>query len=560
MTRKYLRIALRGVVTTGSVVVLAACGSSNRGTSGSATSASHVTGGPITIDAAVAPTSADQGKDFTPQGNELYSVVNTPLLVFKRGVQGVGGAKILPGLARDLPTVSDGGKTLTFHLRSGLRYSDGRPVRASDEQRALERDIKLRWGLASFIRAFVVGGEAYARGNAKSLSGVQTNDATGTITVHLVMPFGPMVDLFALPGSAPVPGGTPMANQAHGTLGDGPYKWGPISPGHIYTLIKNPSFNGVPTVPEGHANKIVFSVNGDVLQDAEAVLNNRADVFDPTDQLPSSILQRVKSQAASRYKQVPTNSTYYFFFAVNRAPFNNVWARKAVLAALNLRALSKLDSGFLTEDCHLIPSGMPGRSGPSTCISLTGHSPTGVPNMTLAKTDMAKCHCSGARVEVWGPAHGTASHSNYVGYYTRVLDSLGFKAKEQLINAGVYFGTVGNSHAHPQTGFSYWVQDFPNPWDFMQLFSGSAVPALNYGYVNDPHYDSTVNKLDSQPLARLDSLARQWSALDDYAVGKAYYAAFGHEEFPKFYSNRLNFGAGVVSVAYETDLTSLALK
>jgi len=101
------------------------------------------------------------------------------------------------------------------------------------------------------------------------------------------------------------------------------------------------------------------------------------------------------------------------------------------------------------------------------------------------------------------------------------------------------------------------VQDFPNPWDFMQLFAGNAGSSLNYGYVNDAHYNSTLNTLyQSDPK----TVASQWSALDNYAVNKAYYAAYGHEEFPKFYSDRLNFNAGVMSVEYQTDMTSLQLK
>ena len=91
----------------------------------------------------------------------------------------------------------------------------------------------------------------------------------------------------------------------------------------------------------------------------------------------------------------------------------------------------------------------------------------------------------------------------------------------------------------------------------MQLFAGNAGSSLNYGYVNDTHYNTTLNTLfQSEP----ETVASQWSALDQYAVGQAYYAAYGHEEFPKFYSNRLNFNAGVMSVEYQTDLTSLELK
>src|SRR5262249_6294911 len=132
-----------------------------------------------------------------------------------------------------------------------------------------------------------------------------------------------------------------------------------------------------------------------------------------------------------------------------------------------------------------------------------------------------------------------------------------FKATEKVVNSGVYFTTIGAPTLKPQTGFGDWVQDFPNPWDFMQLFAGNAGSSLNYGYVNDSHYNSTLSDLQKHPP---DSVASQWQALDQYAVNKGYFAAYGHEEFPKFYSSRMNFQTGVMSVEYQTDMTSLALK
>jgi peptide/nickel transport system substrate-binding protein len=547
------RPALGAFAALAGALAVAACGSSSSSTS---SSTAGKNGGTITVDAGTPPLSADQGLDFTTQGTELYSVVNTPLLTFKRGAQGAAGEQILPALAKSLPTVTDGGKTMTFQLRPGLKYSNGQPIKASDFPYAWERDIKIPWQAASFLSAYIVGGTAYANGKAKTISGVTTNDATGTITIHLVSPFAPMEDIMALAGTAPVPQSTPMKNlAATGTIGDGPYKWGPITPGHTYTLIKNTAFNGVPTVPPGHADKIVYNVNTNVLADAQAVLRNQADVFDPGDTLPPSILPQVQSQATGRYQPIPTNSTFYFFFAVNKPPFNNINARKAVLAALDLRALSRLDSGFLTEDCHLIPDGIPGHSTPSNCSSLTGHAADAAPNMALAKSYMTKCGCAGAPVTVWG--EDRSPRRQYVDYYTSVLNALGFKATEKIISSGVYFTTIGAPTTHPQTGFGDWVQDFPNPWDFMQLFAGNAGSSLNYGYVNDPHYNSTLNTLLTKTP---ESVASQWAALDDYAVKNAYYAAYGHEEFPKFYSDRLVFGTGVMSVEYQTDMTSLQLK
>jgi peptide/nickel transport system substrate-binding protein len=546
------------LLTVIAAIVLAACGSSGSSSSKSAGSSSSAPtsggkqGGTITIASGTPPLSADQALDFTTQGQELYSVVNTPLLTFVRGVQGTAGSKIIPALAKSLPTVSNGGKTYTFMLRPGLHYSNGTPIKASDVPYALERDIKIPWQAASFISAYVKGGDAFAKGKAKTISGVTADDKTGKITVTVVAPFAPIVDIFALPGTAPVPKSTPMKNLAStGTIGDGPYMWGPISPNHSYTLVRNSKFD-VPGLPKGHADKFVYNVNPNVLANAQAVLNNTADVFDPGDSLPPSIVQQIKTNATGRYQAIPLNSSWYFWFNVQKKPFNNLYARQAVLAAMDDRAFSRLDSGFMTPDCHLIPFGIVGHSSPSSCPF---HNPAGPPNMTLAKQLMAKSGMKGQAVTVYGEER--SPRKQYLDYYTSVLNSLGFKATEKVVNSGVYFTTIGAPTLHPQTGFGDWNQDFPNPWDFMQLFAGNAGSSLNYGYVNDPHYNSTLNKLDQQPA---EKVASQWAALDQYAVQHAYYASYGHEAKPKFYSSRLNYNSGVLSVEYQTDLTSLQLK
>jgi peptide/nickel transport system substrate-binding protein len=556
--RKYRR-PLGAAVAVVMGLAVAACGGSSSSSSASgsssksgAASSGGKTGGTITIDSGTPPQSADQGLDFTTQGNELYSVINVPLLAFKRGVTGTAGAQIVPALATSLPTTSNGGKTYTFHLRPGLHYSNGTPVKVSGVITALERDMKIPSQAASFVSANIAGGEDYAKGKAKTISGVKADDATGTLTVNLVAPFSPIVDIFALPLTAPVPPNTAMKNLAStGTVGAGPYMWGPISVGHTYTLVRNPKFD-VPGFPKGYADKIVYNVNSNVLANAQAVLNNQADVFDPGDTLPSSILQQIKSQASDRFQAVPLNSSWWFFLAPGQKPFNNLYARQAVLAAMDSRALSRLDSGFMSPDCHLLPFGILGHSTPSACPF---HDPTGPPNMTLAKQLMTKSGMSGQPVTVYGEER--SPRRQYLDYFTSVLNSLGFKATEKVVNSGVYFTTIGAPGTKPQAGFADWNQDFPEPWDFMNLFTTSAGSSLNYGLVSDKHFDAEVAKLSQRPTA---SVASKWQALDQYGVQHAYYAVYGHEAKPKLYSNKLNFNAGVMSVEYLTDVTSLRLK
>jgi peptide/nickel transport system substrate-binding protein len=544
---------LAGSLLTVAVVVAAsACGAGGASQSSSGGSTGAANGGTITIDAGTPPLSADPALDFTTQGNELYSVVDTPLLTFKRGVAGAAGSQIIPGLAKALPVVSNGGKTYTFTLRSGLKYSNGQAIKASDETYALERDLKVPWQAASFVSGYIVGATAYANGKAKTISGVTTDDAKGTITVNLTQPFTEIEDIFALPGTAPVPQSTPMSNQASkGTIGDGPYKWSSISPNHSYTLVKNTQFN-IPGMTTGHADKIVYQVNANVQSNAEAVLDNQADVFDPGDTIPPALLSQVKSQAADRFKAVPANSSFYFWFNVNEKPFNNIDAREAVQAAMDDRALSRLDSGFIQEDCHLIPPGISGVNNASSCPS---HGADAAPNLTAAKALMEKSGMIGQPVTVYGEER--SPRKQWLDYYTQVLNQLGFKATEKVVNSSVYFTTIGAPTLKPQTGWGDWSQDFPDSWDFMELFGGSAGSSLNYGYVNDPHFNSELNSLTQEPVSQAKS---QWNALDNYAVSKGYYAVYGHEEYPQFYSDKLVFSPNDFSVEYLTDLTSLELK
>ena len=54
---------------------------------------------------------------------------------------GRGNARLYPEVAKAFPKVSDGGKTYTFTLRSGYRFSDGSPVTAESYARAIERAL-----------------------------------------------------------------------------------------------------------------------------------------------------------------------------------------------------------------------------------------------------------------------------------------------------------------------------------------------------------------------------------------------------------------------------------
>ena len=159
--RKYKR-PLWAAVAVAMAFAVAACGSSGSsssasgGSSGTTSSSSSggsssggKTGGTATVVEGTFPQSLDPSIDFTTQGGEVHWLTHLGPYSFAHAT-GTAGTQIIPSMAEALPTSSDGGKTYTFTLRKGLKYSDGTPVKASDLTFAIERDLKLGWSAASF--------------------------------------------------------------------------------------------------------------------------------------------------------------------------------------------------------------------------------------------------------------------------------------------------------------------------------------------------------------------------------------------------------------------------
>ncbi len=525
---------------------LAACGSSS------------TSGGTAIVLMGTPPDSLDPGLGATTQSYEATWITYTGLVTYAHA-EGEAGAKLIPGLAQTLPTVTNGGKTYTFTLRKGLVYSNGTPVKASDFTHAIERAIKLGWTDKSFLTENIVGGEAFDAGKASSIAGIHTDDGTGAITIQLVAPYGPFLNVLAFPAAGLVPSTTPTRSLSNEPPpGVGPYEIEKIVPNRSFEMVRNPNWSkdAIPGIPAGHVNVDVKIVSNNQTE-AEQVLDNSADVFDYNDTIPPTLLSQVESQAKARFAKEPTVSGEYFFLNVKEAPFDNPLAREAVNYALNRQALERLDSGMLDPACFFLPEGMPGHPSGSCPYG----EPSAQPNIAKAKELVRQAGLEGTPVTVWGGSR--APHKEFVDYYTSLLNEIGFKATEKIVADAQYYETVGNLSTKAQTGWLSYSQDFPNPIDFYQLLDAKSIlPQENHNLsqVDDPHIQSELAALGPVPSSQLGSVLGRWQALDEYTAKKAYLAVFGYDEVPKFLSNRVNFKAAIFHPVYGNDWSSLELK
>ncbi len=133
------------------------------------------------------PDSIDFALDTATYTAPLLRMTGDGLTAFNQ-VSGLAGAQLVPDLATSLPAPTHGGRTYTFRLRSGIRYSNGRPVQATDFRSTFERDYALGSPTSDYDG---IVGDAECRKHPKRCDlsrGIVADDVAHTVTFHLIRP------------------------------------------------------------------------------------------------------------------------------------------------------------------------------------------------------------------------------------------------------------------------------------------------------------------------------------------------------------------------------------
>jgi len=539
-------------------VGLAACGSSDDsgGTSSSGDSTSTgKTGGSIRI-GSVLPDSYDPVLIQTNQANQALQLVYTGLVTYKHEV-GKGGNELVPGLAEAMPAISADRKTYTFKLRSGITYSDGTPVKASDFEHTIKRLLFLGGPFSSFSTV-IAGAPEYqaAKKEDADISGITANDDTGEIIVKLSKPDGQFLFAIGLVSGAPTPAAKSPFKATTDMPGAGPYTLSIQNPTRQITLAKTPGFN-IPGI-SGNLDKITV-VKETVPKMTQDVINNKLDFMteDPSgDDLPN-----VKAQHSDRFRMDanPAN-TYWFFMNETVAPFDKLEARQAVNWAIDSRALQRVFGGRLSPSCNFLPPAYAG-SGYVKLDPCPYGDPNGPGDMAKARDLVTKSGYKGMSVTVWAP--NKDPRPAIVDYYRDILNQMGFKAKTKILDPQVYFGTVGLRKTKAQTGFTDWFQDFPHPGDFFGPNLSKAAlasnPTFNFQFKSNPEVDSGIAKLS--PETDPATVADGWAAMDKSVIENANVAVYGNELSTSFFSDRMDFkNCNGVHTVYKNDWSLFCLK
>jgi len=544
------RSSLTALALAVAAIVAAGCG----GSDGEDASGGKA-GGSIAIAQSSQPDALDPAIAYTSNSWEPLWLVYTAPLTY-RHAEGAEGAELIPGAAEALPTISEDGRTYSFKLRDGLEYSNGKPVKASDFEHSIKRVLNMESG-GTYLFEGIVGATDYIEGGKADadIAGIETDDATGEVTIRLDEPDGSFSNVLATTFAGLVPSTTPFENQTENPPpGVGAYEITESVPNRQFVMKRVPGFD-IPDVPKGKIDTITTKIVKSNARQAQDVIDGKLDYMQ--DAPPTDLTAQIKASHGDRYKQWPTLSVSYFFLNHDLPPFDDRKVREAVNVAIDSRAIARLFGGRLEPTCNLVPQGIPGHAQLDPCPY---GDPNGPGDVAKAKRMVEEAGATGEKVTVFT---NTDTNRPQIGeHYTALLDDIGLDADLRVVDGAVYFDTIGNQKTMAQTGLVNWYADFPHPATFVQQIDGSTIADTsnpNQGNVRDSEISDEVAAL--LPEADLASVADRWAALDERAVEQAHIAPFGSEELTTFLSERMDFeNCSLVHPLYGNDYSSFCLK
>ena len=518
------RVLRRVIVAALTALALAAAGCSSKSAPSSSASspATGHKGGIYTILATSAFGTADPAQNYTLEEWQLLYDTHDGLVQFQR-VGGAAGNKLVPDLATAIPVPSNGGKTYVFHVRRGIKFSNGQVLKPSDFVTTFKRQFTVP-GPTSFYSGIVGASSCNTKGCDLS-QGVIANNSASTLTINLTAPDPEIMDQLSLPFAMAVPGSTSLKLTGNNVPpGTGPYMWKSYNPNTEAVLVRNPYFHvwSAAAQPKGYPNEIIEKYGLQVSDEVTQVENGQADEVFDGDQIPSDQLTTLNSAQYANQVHVNTlTADWYMALNTSHAPFNNKLARQAINYAANRAAYVKIAGGssLAVPACQILPPNFP--SYKPYCPYTTGAQTVwSAPDLTKAKQLVQQSGTAGDKVVVdsTNDQVGTALAEQMVSD----LNAIGYQASTQLLTASNQYPYVQNSANSATWGvaWSAWYQDYPAPSDFLNVLLGctsihkNSDASPNIAEFCDPAIQKLINQAESAEATNPSKAASLWTQVD----------------------------------------------
>jgi ABC-type transport system substrate-binding protein len=454
---------------------------------------------------------------------QFLGLINDGLVTLNH-VAGPDGTRLVPDLALALPAPADHGRTYTFRLRPGIRYSTGALVRPGDVTRSFERLFQLGGAGAPSYQAISGAAACLRAPSTCDLSrGVASDDRAGTVTFHLTQPDPDFLSKLALAYADVLPATTPGREARTPLPATGPYMISRYTPGQDLLMVRNPRFRewSAAAQPAGDPDRILIRLDLSGARGAAAVADGTSDFLLSIGQVPSgaAYFQHHRSQLRIN----PLLITSFLSLNVNAAPFNDLRVRRAVNLALDRgRAAAGYGGPLVAQPtCQILP---PGLVGYQRYCPYTRHAAADgswhAPDLARARRLVAASGTAGMQVTVWDVLPSPQGAINEADDMVQALRQLGYRASLRLLPDSTYFAYTNDSRNHAQVIDVGWGADYASADNFIGKLAcayfvpGNALATTDSSEFCDPALDRQIARAAAQQAANPAAAASLWAQLD----------------------------------------------
>jgi peptide/nickel transport system substrate-binding protein/oligopeptide transport system substrate-binding protein len=433
------------------------------------------------------PETIDPALNSAVDGGNMILYTHECLLVVDQNNQ------IAPGQAESYE-VSPDGLTWKFHLRDGLKWSDGTPLTASDFVYSWKRvcDPLVAAPYAETVLSMVKGYDEAIGGNLDALGVSAPDDKTFVVELSANCPY--FASLAAFATLSPVQkatiekNGDSWAVSAETYIGNGSFYIAEWVPGSHILMKKNPNYWNAEAVK-------LDSIKFVLMEDSNASYSayKAGDVLMikdvPTEEIPSL-------DGNAEFHVEPIIGTYYVSLNDGIEPFNNPLVRKALSLAIDRKYVANtLMQGTFTPATNFMGPGWIDTDGTPFMDNANGGKPyinldTFDANLEEAKKVLAEAGYPN------GEGFPTITYStNSAGYHKVVAEylqqawaELGITLEVEVVEWSSF--TPMRRAGDYQMSRNGWVGDYSDPSNMLDILVSSN--GNNDGKFNSPEYDAAM--------------------------------------------------------------------
>ena len=461
-------------------------------------------GGSITIARIEDSQSFDKTNVFQNESIWIAEQIMEPLYTAAKD-----GKTLLPWLATSYAQSRDG-KTYTFKLRQGVKFSNGKPMTSADVKFSIDdaRAQAKGWG--------------YLDAAVKNI----TTPSPSTVVFHLKFKWAPFLADMALFANGIIPnkfGGEARKAFYKHPVGTGPFMWDKRVIGQSVTLKRNPFYwqKGKP-----YLDKVTWTF---VTDENTREIQLRGGQIQVDEFPPFNSISKLKTTTGVTMNLFPSTRTDYLGMNEKYPPLADVHVRRAIAYAIDRAAIVKsVLFGYGTPANSFLPPQVPFYSKSTPGLQY---------DMTKAKAEMAKSKfAKGFKVTLLVGA-GAQVESAMGQVIQNSLKNLGIDVAFKQEDTSTEFNDIGKMNY--QLGFSYWTMDIADPDELVTFAIDPAGGAHSFytGYNNPAVVKlSHTAQREPRPAKRAQLYAQlQKLAANDSFLNFLYYSPFRYATSSKLH-------------------------